>query len=215
MRLLYIILIISVIALGLGLGLGLGLKKKKGSPSSKPSAPSSKPPAPAPHSKPSSPSFKLCTGKSSKLSPKQCKAWQNFWDSTDGSHWAGCNSSSSKTDPCSCGSPSMSYNITCSPSGTSITNLTLDQNQLTGTIPSSISALTDLQFLDLYQNKLTGTIPSSISVLTDLQVLVLPQNKLTGSIPSSISALTQLVNCDLTSQSSSFQCNFPKCCLPT
>ncbi len=45
------------------------------------------------------------------------------------------------------------------------TNLSLDNNQLTGEIPSSIGNLTNLTYLGLYDNQLTGEIPYSIGNL--------------------------------------------------
>ncbi|CAI7830451.1 unnamed protein product, partial [Closterium sp. NIES-53] len=47
----------------------------------------------------------------------------------------------------------------------------LRNNNLTGSIPASISMLTALALLDLGSNSLTGSIPDSISTLTALEFL--------------------------------------------
>ncbi|CAI7801497.1 unnamed protein product [Closterium sp. NIES-53] len=65
-------------------------------------------------------------------------------------------------------------------------------NDLTGSIPDSISALTALELLSLGGNSLTGSIPDSIFALTALKSLDLSSNSLTGSIPDSITALRAL-----------------------
>ena len=66
------------------------------------------------------------------------------------------------------------------------TNLSLQDNQLTGEIPPEIGNLTNLTGLLLYDNQLTGTIPTEIGNLTNLEVLYLSDNQLTGEIPESI-----------------------------
>lgn len=83
----------------------------------------------------------------------------------------------------------------------------LDENNLTGTIPSSIGNLTALTSLDLSENNLTGTIPNEIGNLVNLEGdmkraglvtwlyemgLDLSENKLSGSIPTSLGNLTNL-----------------------
>ena len=54
----------------------------------------------------------------------------------------------------------------------------LEENELTGTIPSTIGYLTNLRYLNLEDNELTGVIPASIGNLTNLTYLNLMDNKL-------------------------------------
>ena len=75
--------------------------------------------------------------------------------------------------------------------------LYLWDNQLTGSIPSSLGSLTNLTDLDLSDNQLTGSIPSSLGGLTNLKELGLWGNQLTGSIPSSLGSLTNLTDLHL------------------
>jgi len=89
------------------------------------------------------------------------------------------------------------YGVTCAGTGNHVTSLGLDSNMLVGTIPSSISNLTNLQFLALNNNQLTGSIPTQLGSLTSLQSLILSSNKLTGDIPPDLGNLTNLLNLNL------------------
>jgi hypothetical protein len=61
---------------------------------------------------------------------------------------------------------------------------------LTGTIPSTLTALTRLTFLDLSNNALTGTIPPIPIVPMHVDNAVdLSSNRLVGSVPSTFTSL--------------------------
>ncbi|KAJ8551271.1 hypothetical protein K7X08_000641 [Anisodus acutangulus] len=75
--------------------------------------------------------------------------------------------------------------------------LNLAQNKLSGPIPVELGDMSDLQVLSLQSNNLVGEIPSNISQLNRLQRLNISWNSLTGSIPSSLSSLTNLTNLNL------------------
>jgi Leucine-rich repeat (LRR) protein len=71
--------------------------------------------------------------------------------------------------------------------------LGLGRTGRTGTIPSWVG--TDcprLRMLDLLNNALTGSVPSEIGLLTDLQVLLLGRNQLDGRLPSELYRLEHL-----------------------
>ena len=70
--------------------------------------------------------------------------------------------------------------------------LWLLDNQLTGEIPVSIGNLVNVFEVHLETNRLSGSIPSSIGNLKKLSYLYLHHNRLTGSIPSSFGKLTNL-----------------------
>ncbi|XP_057961859.1 serine/threonine-protein kinase BRI1-like 2 [Malania oleifera] len=66
---------------------------------------------------------------------------------------------------------------------TSLAQLDLSGNQITDTIPISLSNCTNLKTLNLSFNLLTGGIPGSLGELSSLQRLDLSHNHLTGRIP--------------------------------
>ncbi|OWM82333.1 hypothetical protein CDL15_Pgr001907 [Punica granatum] len=66
------------------------------------------------------------------------------------------------------------------------------RNLMSGSIPSGIGNLVNLQFLSLGENMLTGRIPGSIVKLSKLQRLYLNQNNLSGMIPSTLGNMTSL-----------------------
>ncbi|GLJ09846.1 hypothetical protein SUGI_0116920 [Cryptomeria japonica] len=75
--------------------------------------------------------------------------------------------------------------------------LDLNRNNLTGTLPLSLSNCTALKILDLSVNKLTGPVPYSLSKLSKLEQLNFRDNNFTGLIPDSLSNCTNLVSLDL------------------
>eukprot|EP00873_Tetraselmis_striata_P014364 jgi/Tetstr1/434628/TSEL_023719.t1 len=80
---------------------------------------------------------------------------------------------------------------------TRLTQLSLHDNHLTGPLPPSWSALTELSGLYLDNIQLTGPLPPSWSALTGLECLWLYNNQLTGPLPPSWSALTWLTQLHL------------------
>ncbi|CAN4119543.1 unnamed protein product [Withania somnifera] len=74
----------------------------------------------------------------------------------------------------------------------SLTYLELDNNQLTGLIPSELGKCRKLALLNLAENKLSGAIPVELGDISNLQVLSLQLNNLVGEIPSNISQLSRL-----------------------
>ena len=73
-----------------------------------------------------------------------------------------------------------------------VTELSLDENNLQGTIPSALGSLANLKVLDLHENSLTGPIPSELGNLANLEVLNLWKNELTGPIPPELGNLANL-----------------------
>jgi Leucine-rich repeat (LRR) protein len=98
---------------------------------------------------------------------------------------------------------------------TGLNAMVLANNNLKGTIPSSLASLTQLATLNLDANNLNGTIPSSLASLTRLTNLDLEQNALTGLVPplpfkqySGACRLDNLADCVEPN------CNHFKCPLP-
>ncbi|KAF5448857.1 hypothetical protein F2P56_029354 [Juglans regia] len=73
-----------------------------------------------------------------------------------------------------------------------MTGIDLSSNQLTGSIPSEMGELSQLQFLNLSSNSLTGSLPISFGKLRSMESLDLSHNKLRGRIPSELVGLTSL-----------------------
>ncbi|XP_010274094.1 PREDICTED: polygalacturonase inhibitor 2-like [Nelumbo nucifera] len=65
-------------------------------------------------------------------------------------------------------------------------SLTISRTSVTGPVPEFLSQLKNLESLDLSFNELSGPIPASLADLTKLGYLVLRVNKLTGTIPDSL-----------------------------
>ena len=70
--------------------------------------------------------------------------------------------------------------------------LYLDSNDLAGTIPARLAALSRLRSLHLGNNDLTGTIPANLAELDDLRVLRLVNNDLSGEIPGELGNMARL-----------------------
>ena len=67
----------------------------------------------------------------------------------------------------------------------------LNNNKLTGPIPSWLGNLTELKQLLINDNVLTGSIPSSLTNLMNLNQLYLTGNDLSGCIPPSLHDLPE------------------------
>jgi hypothetical protein len=73
-----------------------------------------------------------------------------------------------------------------------VTDITLDKNNLVGSIPSELANLSHLEWLTFYSNNLTGTIPQELGNLKSLRLLELTSNKLSGSIPPELGSISTL-----------------------
>ncbi|KAL6874147.1 hypothetical protein ACP4OV_014229 [Aristida adscensionis] len=84
---------------------------------------------------------------------------------------------------------------------TSITTINLSNNNIGGTIPEDLPVT--LQQLFLSANQLTGSIPSSLSKLKILTAMSVNGNNLNGELPDAFDSLTGLVNLDISSNNMS------------
>ena len=73
-----------------------------------------------------------------------------------------------------------------------VTRLLPGNNRLSGSIPSELSNLANLESLFLNGNRLSGSIPSELGNLANLESLYLNGNQLSGSIPSELGNLANL-----------------------
>ncbi len=126
------------------------------------------------------------SGNSARIS--ECQVLVDFYNSTGGTNWTSKNGWLTARDYCTW------HGILCSDSGSASRVITLDlnQNNLSGQLPTSLGNLANLQRLYLYKNQLSGPIPTSLGNLANLQRLYLYKNQLSGPIPTSLGNLTNL-----------------------
>ena len=79
----------------------------------------------------------------------------------------------------------------------SLKNLMLNDNKLSGTIPATLSQCQNLTTLFLHNNQISGVIPAEIGNLPLLKRLWLSNNDLAGPIPESIGRCSQLKDLEL------------------
>jgi hypothetical protein len=107
-----------------------------------------------------------------------------LYDSTDGDNWDDNTNWNS-------GPVGTWYGVTVG--STRVIQLALADNNLVGSIPSSIGNLSSLEYLYLDNNQITGSIPPEIGNLSSLVSLHLDNNQITGSIPPEIGNLSSLI----------------------
>ena len=73
-----------------------------------------------------------------------------------------------------------------------VAELSLDDNQLTGEIPTELGNLSNLTTMSLWGNQLTGEIPTELGNLSNLRTLILSINQLSGEIPTELGNLSNL-----------------------
>ena len=73
-----------------------------------------------------------------------------------------------------------------------VIRLHLRGNQLTGSIPAQIGALTNLVQMNLSDNQLRGHMPVELGNLTNLERLILQNNQLSGPVPVELGRLDKL-----------------------
>jgi len=119
----------------------------------------------------------------------QCQALVDLYDNTNGAGWTSTTGWKLETNPC------IWSGVTCL--GVNVVQLNIANNNLTGSIPSTIGNLTQLTALFLSNNFLVGSIPPAIGNLTQLEGLWLGNNSLISSIPSEVGSLSLLKYLDL------------------
>ncbi|KAG2579210.1 hypothetical protein PVAP13_6NG248500 [Panicum virgatum] len=84
---------------------------------------------------------------------------------------------------------------------TTLQELVLDGNTISGGIPEALGNISSLTILNLGNNIFNGSIPDSLGRLQKLQILDLSENLLTGEIPVSLSNLSSLHDINLSGNS--------------
>eukprot|EP00300_Choanocystis_sp_HF-7_P019132 c20241_g1_i2.p1 GENE.c20241_g1_i2~~c20241_g1_i2.p1 ORF type:complete len:730 (-),score=104.02 c20241_g1_i2:37-2226(-) len=78
---------------------------------------------------------------------------------------------------------------------TNLNHWEVDTNTLSGSLPTEIAKLTRLQFWRVFRTHLSGKIPSEIGDLHKLVVWDVRANRFSGTIPSQLGKLTKLQSC--------------------
>ena len=111
-------------------------------------------------------------------STAEFQALNDFYNYTNGGNWVNYQNWLIG-DPCISGW----FGVTCN-SRFAVVSLSLNSNNLTGTLPNSIGNLLNLTKLALSGNAFAGSIPSSVASMTSLTNLTLSNNRLNGSLPT-------------------------------
>ncbi|EAY81349.1 hypothetical protein OsI_36521 [Oryza sativa Indica Group] len=80
---------------------------------------------------------------------------------------------------------------------TELQHFILNNNSLSGKVPSFLKGCKQLKYLDLSQNKFHGRLPSWIGNFSEVQILILNNNSFSGHIPTSITNLAKLARLNL------------------
>ena len=91
------------------------------------------------------------------------------------------------------------FGVTTDAGNTTVTSIGLGRNQLSGSIPSELGNLLNLEGILLEFYQLTGTIPIQLGSLTNLINLDLQGNQLAGSIPAELGNLINLATFSINS----------------
>lgn len=119
----------------------------------------------------------------------ECDALVTLYNATDGPNWFR-SANWLQTDlPCEW------EGVTCT--ANHVTELILDNNNLSGKIPPQLRQLPRLKKLFLWGNRLNGKIPPQLGQLSKLTELSLTINQLTGPIPPELGDLSRLTMLNL------------------
>jgi len=107
----------------------------------------------------------------------------DLYNATNGSNW---------TITWELGMPMASFHGVIFDQNGCVTELELPENNLVGTIPTSIGNLSELTYLELGDNNLEGGIPETVGMLKKLSQLRLGNTGIGGTIPESIGSMDAL-----------------------
>ena len=133
-------------------------------------------------------------------------AMATFFYSTNGKDWLNNDGWLSEENEC-LWYQTKSFRKPCDASGSLLMNLELDENGLSGSLPSELALLSNsLTRLELATGKKTddsndtfirGNLPSELGLLTKLEYMSLSNHQISGTIPSEICELSLLTVLDL------------------
>ena len=115
-----------------------------------------------------------------------------FYHATNGDRWL-------RSDSWDTDTPIDGWYGVVTDSGDRVVELDLSANRLSGSIPSELGELTELEILNLSDNGLSGPVPPELGKLTKLGALNLRSNQLSGEIPPELGNLNKLESLNLSS----------------
>ncbi len=124
-----------------------------------------------------------CAVDQSEIPVAECQALVDLYNDTDGDNW---------TDNANWGNATPSTWSGVGVAGGVVTQLIRNNNNLVGTIPTSIGNITSATTLQLRDNSLTGPIPSTVGNLVNVTLLSLFGNQLSGTLPVELGDMTAL-----------------------
>jgi Leucine-rich repeat (LRR) protein len=79
--------------------------------------------------------------------------------------------------------------VTCDSAATTVTQIQLSNNGLTGSLPAALGSFPGLQILEAESNSLTGAMPHQLGSLANLLTLRLGLNQISGALPAELGNL--------------------------
>ncbi len=126
----------------------------------------------------------ICTNVT-QIPTAECEALRDLYDFTNGSNWTNKSNWLQTDTPCSW------FGVTCA--NGRLLRLDLPNNQLDGTLPSTVDAFANMQYFDLSRNHISGAIPPQLGNLPKLLYLHLAYNQFVGGIPANLGNLHAVV----------------------
>eukprot|EP01084_Bolivina_argentea_P217679 369539_1 len=126
---------------------------------------------------------------------QQINSLVDIYESTNGNYW---HNTWNLTKLQSDGNACEQFGVLCDINDSMIIGLVMKQNNLSGTIPSSIQYLVDMQeFVVTQSPNLVGSIPNGICNWTQLSQFILVELGINGTIPTCIDKWTYLTELEL------------------
>jgi len=122
------------------------------------------------------------------LQANQLTFLNQLFAATQGPSWKKNTNWQTTADPCI----GKWAGVTCNAANTTVIELNFSGVGLVGSIPSTISALTDMTYFDMTSNQLPFPIPDAIWGLTNIANFYMSESMVTGSISPSIGSWTKL-----------------------
>ena len=132
-----------------------------------------------------------CTTDQSQIATAECEALVALYTNTNGGSWTDNTGWLVDSTPCTWFGVSCEDTPTGSPPKTVI-SLVQFNNNLTGTLPSTLANLSSLDNLRLDVNNLSGPIPPTWGGLANLRIFQADRNQLTGALPPELGNLDRL-----------------------